>query len=575
MVTVLGVNVGHDSSAALVEDGRVIGAVEEERFVDVKHYKGPPINSLNYVLSLTDPDEIDLVAIDGLILYAFREARRLYPASVEGQAALSILGKMARNWNDNAALHFLLRAAAKMMGKPLSHLSELEPALQRFKDKIVLVEHHHAHAMTAYCTKPWQEDTLVLTLDMYGDGLCASVNVGRGGNLTRVASSKGDASLGLLYTRVTKMLGLKPEEDEYKVMGLAPYGRPDSVFKLLEGIIELPKGGLSFEGGSLMKGEGREIHTEFLRRRLAGERFDNIAAGVQSLLERLACNWVENCVKHTGISRVAGAGGVFLNVKMNQAIKQLGSVDDLFVYPVSTDSGGAIGAALEGYRWFCERDGLKPTYTPVSDLYLGPEYSDEQIAQALRSEGLEGSAKHLDDIDADAAELVAKGKVVGRFRGREELGPRALGNRSILARADDHHMIKRINEKVKQRTWWMPFAPTILERRSDEYLVDGCSAPYMVLSFDTTEKRREIEAAIHPYDLTCRPQTLDRKWNEAYYRLLSEYEKITGFGGLLNTSFNLHGHTMVLTPAQAIWTFKNSGLDALALGNFLLEKNGS
>lgn len=572
MVLALGVNFGHDSSAALIEDGRLIGAVEEERFVDKKHFKGPPLNSLDFLFGLRDPGDIDMVGINGLVSYAFKGESRSYPPLEESEPPIPLSWKLARRWGENDLVNALLHVAMRAQGKTLSDVDKMEKALNRWKGKMVLVEHHYSHALSAFHFKPWKGKALVLTLDLQGDGLCSSVNVADETQFTRIGSTWQGDSLGLLYTRVTKLLGLKPEEDEYKVMGLAPYGSSRDVEGLLSGLIRIDAGSISFSSGPLMANGGKGIHTPYLKKLLSEKRFDNIAAGVQSLLEKLSLEWVKNCVSKTGETKVAVAGGVFLNVKMNKIIRESGSVDELFVFPVCGDDGGAVGAALEAYRAYCRRNGEKVEYVPLTDLYKGTEYSEDQVKEALKQADLLPIAKRIDDIEGEIADLVSKGRTVGRFTGRMEFGPRALGNRSILARADDHLMIKRLNEKVKQRTWWMPFAPSLMERRMVDYLVKPEESPYMVMSFDTTSKRKDLEAAIHPYDFTVRPQTLRPDWNPSYDRVLSEYEKRTGYGGFLNTSFNLHGHTLVMSPTQAVWTFQNSGLDALAIGNYLVLK---
>jgi carbamoyltransferase len=572
LVLTLGVNFGHDSSAALLEDGHLIAAVEEERFVDFKHYRGPPVKSLEYLFSVRNPDEIDMVGINGLLTYAFKGEIRAYPAFHESSQPIPSSMKLARRWGNNDLVYALLHLAARSMGKKLSDTDTMERSLARWKGRIVLVEHHHSHALSAFHFKPWKGETLVLTLDLSGDGLCSSVNIADETRFDRIGSTWRGDSLGLLYTRVTKLLGLNAEEDEYKVMGLAPYGSGGETQNLLSGLIKLDSGSLSFSSGPLMSSGGKDIHTEFLKRLLAGKRFDNIAAGAQNILEKLALEWVSNCVSSTRLTKVAVAGGVFLNVKMNKAIRESGVVDELFVFPVSGDAGGAIGAALEAYSVYCRREGKKLDYVPLTDLYKGPEYTEGEVKDALRDAGLLQVAKRVDDIEEEVAELLAGGKSIGRFSGRMEFGPRALGNRSILARADDHHMIKLLNEKVKQRTWWMPFAPSMLKRRMEDYLMKPTDSPYMVMSFDTTERRGDLEAAIHPYDFTVRPQTLETDWNPSYEQVLRGYEAKTGYGGFLNTSFNLHGHTLVMSPAQAVWTFKNSGLDVLAIQNYLIYK---
>jgi len=213
---------------------------------------------------------------------------------------------------------------------------------------------------------------------------------------------------------------------------------------------------------------------------------------------------------------------------------------------------------------------LQPRKKPSTDVYYGPSYADEDIRDVLEKTGWIGKAEYYDDVDSVVGDLVAKGEIVARFSGRLEWGPRALGNRSILADARDLKIVRKINFAIKQRDFWMPFAPTILEDRMDEYLVNGKPAPYMILAFDTTQNRNEIIAGVHPYDYSCRPQTLNSLWNSGFRNVLDTFEEHTGVGAVLNTSLNLHGYPIVCTPEQAIWTLENSRLDSLALGNFLI-----
>ncbi len=586
---IVGVNMGHDSSAALLRDGSLIEAAEEERFIDVKHFAGPPLRSLDYVLSCADLSNLRLIAINGLLLYGFLSCRRLFPKSSEEAVPLAKLAFLARRIHHIPLLRTLMRIAVRLTGKAsFRNVTSLEKELRRFDTEIVLVEHHLSHAGSAYYSAPWLEDdkdTLILTLDMAGDGLFATASIGSHGNIHRIASSPVAASLGTLYSATTNYLGLKMLEDEFKVMGLSSYGDPSRSYEVFSKLVKLPyKNPMQFEASRVKFGKSRlskrqpdwylsRAFARMTRDRRSSRRFDNVAAGLQAFTEDIVVQWVHNCIKQTGIARLALAGGVFLNVKLNKRLLEDNAVEDIFVYPASSDAGGAVGAAFEGYRYVCERDGKKFRPRPLKELYLGPEFSTEEVDTALKGSKGNFKVEHYSDIEPIIAEWVAEGHAVGRFNGRMEFGPRALGNRSILARADDINMIKHLNLKVKQRTWWMPFSPTILEQRSKDYLVRPRPSPYMILLFDTTPRRREIAAATHPYDGTCRPQTLDESWNPSYYRILEKYEQITGYAGFLNTSFNLHGHTMVCTPQQAIWTFLNSGLDILAISSYALRKN--
>jgi carbamoyltransferase len=441
--------------------------------------------------------------------------------------------------------------------------------------EITTLHHQTVHAAAAYRSAPWpyNEKVLVFTCDGSGDGLSATVSIGEKARLTRVAETSYYDSVGTaFYSEITAYLGLKRWDNEYKTMGLAPYGRPEQCLAEMRKIVRLnPSNPLQFENtiGAYLPGDIQKK----LRRILSGKRFDDIAAASQAWLEQLLTTWVDTAAEEYSIRKIACAGGVFLNVKANQRILESCKIDDAFFCPVAGDDGQALGAALEGYYQFCEREGLDPIKQPLQDLYLGPSYDESLVEKALSSSGWLQKAEKHGNIDGVVGEHLAKGGIVARFAGRLETGPRALGNRSILADARDLKVIRRINFAIKHRDFWMPFAPTILEDRIKDYLVNPRSAPYMILSFHTTNNRDDIVAGIHPFDLTCRPQTLNPAWNEGYASVLREFEKITGAGGILNTSFNLHGYPIVGTPEHALWTLEQSDLDYLAIGDYLVKKH--
>jgi carbamoyltransferase len=305
---------------------------------------------------------------------------------------------------------------------------------------------------------------------------------------------------------------------------------------------------------------------------LIRQRFDNIAAAAQVYLERLLVEWVKNAIKQTGINKIVCAGGIFLNVKANKTIVEMPEVEAAFFYPAAGDDGTTIGSGLQAYHKYCLREGLKPEKIPIQGLYYGPQYSNEQIEHALRQSGWIGRAKYFSEINSVIGNALANGKIIARFNGRLEWGPRALGNRSILGDPRDMKIINRINLAIKHRDFWMPFAPSILESRVTDYLVKAKPSPYMILAFDTTSKRDELSAGIHPWDKTCRPQTVTKEWNPSYWEVIEAFQEKTGVGGILNTSFNLHRYPIVCNPKQAIWAFENSGLDSLAIGNYYVSK---
>jgi carbamoyltransferase len=577
-VTVFSFSDGHDAGAALIRDGKVLAALQEERPKNIKHYDGTPELSMKEVFKIAGihPSEVDLVAITNLV-------RVHAPSSRKPELSSRLPRESPINSKIWQALHMLgyipfvsSHTFANMYVRILHNFREMKQInkileeLDLLSKETVFVEHHLAHASAAYRSCPWSynEPTLVFTADGAGDGLSSTVSIAENGEIKRVASSPSYDSLGnAFYGAITVYLGLKPWQDEYKTMGLAPYGNPKRCISSMRRIIRLnPKMPLEFENRISPFIQSK------LNMMLSGQRFDNIAAAAQQHLEDLLVNWIRKAIEKFDVHKIACSGGVFLNVKANKRIIEMDEVEGLFVYPASGDDGTAVGAGLQAYFKYCISKGLKPEKIPLTDLYYGPSFSDDQIERVLKETGWIKKAEYHKAIDSIVGEFVADGKIVARFNGRLEHGPRALGNRSILADARDLRTVGRINFAIKHRDFWMPFAPTIIENCMDEYLLNSKKAPYMILAFDTTDNRDEIIAGIHPSDKTCRPQTLNEAWNPEYREVLEAFQQKTSVGGLLNTSFNLHGYPIVCSPSQAIWTFENSQLDGLALGNYYLTK---
>lgn len=563
-ITVLGIHDGHDAGAALVRDGRVLAALQEERPRNIKHYSGTPEFAIKDVFNIAelDPSEVDVIAIAGLV--------RVHAPLKERPLKVKLFEKLS----PYLASHTFAKLYVKVLHKfrKMDELKKILEDLSLDEKEVIFIEHHLSHAACAYRSCPWSidEPILVFTADGAGDGLSSTISIGEKGDLNRIAESIYYDSVGnIFYSEITRYLGLKPWDHEYKVMGMAPYGRAEYSIDQIKKIIKIdPYNSLKFKNTI-----GRYLESEQskLFQLLKGHRFDNIAAATQNWFEQLMVTWIKNAIEKTDIRKIACAGGLFLNVKANQLIVNLPEVDDAFFYPASGDAGTPVGAALEAYYEYCVREGTSYEKVGLKDLYYGPEFINDEIEKILENNGWLKNSEFYDDIDGVVGELLAKGKVIARFNGRIEWGPRALGNRSILADARDYSTVWKINFMIKHRDFWMPFAPTILEDRMDDYLVESRPARYMILSFNTTEKRDEIVAAIHPKDKTSRPQTLN-EWNPGYKKVLETFEEYTGVGGLLNTSFNLHGYPIVCTPEQALWTLEHSKLDYLALGNFLISR---
>lgn len=558
---VLGIHDGHNAGAALVQDGRVVAAISEERLVNEKNYSGTPVNAIREVFRIAGipPAELDLIAVAGLIrTHAPLKERPLHVVAYE---------RFASVFSSHLVNKLLVDSLHRR--RLMEELHDLFKELGIDRKSCFFIEHHTAHAACAYYQRPWEDRTLVLTLDGAGDGLCSTVSVGEKFGLARVASTTAYNSPGnVFYSEITGYLGLKRWEHEYKVMGMAPYGVPDYCLNQIRSIVRInPKRPLEFE--NTIGAYGFHVQPR-ISKLLSEQRFDNISAATQQYFEELVTAWVRNAIDRTGVSKIACSGGMFLNVKANKLLREMEGVEATFFHPAASDEGICIGAALEGYYRFCEREGLKPQREPLGSIYYGKEYSDTEIEAALKKTGWAKKAVRIGDIDAEIGQRVAGGAILARFSGRDEFGPRGLGNRSILADPRNLKVIRKINFAIKHRDFWMPFAPSILEARMGDYLVDARPAPYMIEAFDTRPLASEIVAGLHPKDMTARPQTV--RWNDGYRKVLESFEEFTGVGGVLNTSFNLHGFPVVGTPEVALDTLEKSGLDGLALGHWLVLK---
>ncbi|RKX60465.1 MAG: hypothetical protein DRP29_02615 [Thermodesulfobacteriota bacterium] len=561
-VIVLGIHDGHNSGAAIVKNGKVLAAISEERLRNIKNYSGTPELAIKTVFKITkiDPRDIDLIVIACLI--------RTHPPLIEEPFFVKLYRKIVP-WIHG---HWFSKLYVSILHK-FRKMNELKRIFKELKieDKeIIFVEHHLTHAACAYYTRPWNDKTLVLTLDGSGDGVSSTVNIGEGFRIKRIAWSTSYDSIGNnLYSEITGYLGLKRWEHEYKVMGLAPFGRPEFCINKMRKIVRInPKKPLEFQ--NTIRAYTTDVQKKLIKM-LHGQRFDNIAAACQKYYEELVAQWVKNAIKETGIRKVACAGGMFLNIKANKLLRELDEVEDIYFYPPAGDEGTPVGAALEGYYRYCEREGIEPKRYPLESLYLGRKFDSDEIKLKLKEKGLLHKAKRLDDVAGEVAELISKGKIIGIFWGRDEFGPRALGNRSIVADPRDLKIISKLNFAIKQRDFWMPFAPSILEEKADKYLIDAKPARYMIEAFDTKPEADEIIAGLHQADRTCRPQTVNL-WNPRWRRLIEEFERLTGVSGVVNTSFNLHGYPIVGSPEIAIDTFLRSGLDGLVLEDWLILK---
>ncbi len=558
MNTVIGVHDGHNASVAVVRDGRVEFALQEERITRVKNQGDAPENALAAALREAGPGA--RVALNGRYMN-YGQWRR--ETILEDYARCSTLASCLKQpFKDTFVDHAYQRRKAALRVERLGDLGI-------GTDQLDVVEHHLAHASAAYYTCPWPDDpVLVVTCDGSGDRLCATVSIGDRGTLTRLVQISEHDSIGRLYALVTRYLGMVPLEHEYKVMGLAPYvgseAKTAAAAEWFAQLFEFTRDPLVWQRRSRVP--SMYAAGAFLGCRLRGRRFDLIAAGVQRFIENWLVTWVSNAIRETGISKVACAGGVFMNVKANLRLLEIPELEDLYIFPSCGDESNSIGAALQV---------AAPAMGSLGPIYYGDPITDVEAERALDAAAGKYRATYVNDIESMTAEKLAQGKIVARAKGALEFGARALGNRSILARADSPSAVRVINEMVKNRDFWMPFAPSVLAERADEYYVKPkpVKSPHMMFAFASRpEKRAAFAAAQHPYDFTTRPQEVTAAHNADYHRLLKEYEARTGEGIVLNTSFNLHGEPMVYRARDAVDVFLRSGLEYMALGNWWVEK---
>jgi carbamoyltransferase len=556
---ILGINDGHDAGVCLMKDGRPLLVSVEERRINAKNHAGVPIESIKAVFQRTgvDPKDVDLITLSSKIRTTFptKNPKPIYKV-------LHVLTSLARSeWATTLGRKILpmMRKRKELLECLASHGLAEKPLLP--------FDHHLCHAATAYFNRPWPGPATVLTLDGAGDGLCATVNLGRDHEIEVVASTpKYHSPADGLYSAVTAILGLKPYEHEYKVMGMAPYGQAEYCGDILQKAFSVD--GLKFRNHT---GHFAEGIRNYLCRRLAFQRFDNISAACQMAFEQLVVKWVRNAVQKTGVRKIAAAGGAFLNVKANKLIREMPEVEALYVYPASDDGGTPVGAAILGHLHLCKENVIAPALDLPKSMYLGLEFSAAEMESAAKASAL--PYRRMADPAREIGGMLAEGKIVARFDGAEELGPRALGNRSILADPRDLRFIRKLNFAIKQRDFWMPFAASVLEEDKHRYIQNPTDwAYYMIEAFDTTPEGAEtLVAGTHPFDRTIRPQLVN-DLNPGYREVIRAFKERTGVGGVLNTSFNLHGFPIVGTPAVAIDTLQRSELDALALGPFLITK---
>jgi len=578
VTAILGLNAYHgDAAAALVVDGELVAAAEEERFNRVKHVAGFPAAAARWCLAEAgiDPAQLDHLAVS-------RDPR----ANV-GQ-------KLLRTIRHGASARYLkarLQNAAKIRDVKAALAEALDIDVVALNVQVHNVEHHQAHVASAFFVSPF-EDAAILSVDGFGDFCSTMTAVGKGNSFQVLDRVLFPHSLGIYYAAFTQWLGFPEYGDEGKVMGLAPYGDPGPYLRTMRDVLQTRDDLFTLnldyfthdkEGVDMTWDEGSprigRIYSDKLvetfgpARERGGEitpHYESVAAALQKRLEEVYLHIVESLHARTGMTSLCLAGGVALNAVANGRIRPETPFQDLYVQPAAGDSGTAVGAAY--YVW--NQALRKPRGFVMRHAYTGPEYSEDAYAEAVAAAGL--SAERLDDAELfrSVAGHIAAGEVVGWFQGRMEFGPRALGHRSIVADPRSAGMKDVLNARIKHREAFRPFAPSILAEATGEWFEQEYESPFMVLVYKTRTGKRAELAAVNHVDDTGRVQTVERDVEPRYYRLIEEFERLTGVPVLLNTSFN-ENEPIVMTPAEAIDTFSKTKMDVLVLGNYVLRRNGA
>jgi len=581
----------HDAAAALLKDGHLVAAAEEERFSRIKHDFGYPENAIRFCLEYARVSSRDL---DLVVFYEkpFQKFERILMTSFQG---------FPRSWK------VFREAMLTWLGDKLWVKTLIKNKLGVEDKKILFSEHHLSHAASAFYPSPFDE-AAILTIDGVGEWTTAAMGIGRGNEIKLLKEIKFPHSLGLLYSAFTAFLGFQVNEGEYKVMGMAPYGKPRYIDKINDKLVKVaPDGSFwlnmdyfsyhhsdektfnsKFEGlfGPPRKpemhfftsttrfpsyfGEKPSNFDELCR---YNEYYADIAASIQIATEEIILKLANSLQKETGLTKLCMAGGVGLNSVANGRIIRETPFKDLFIQPAAGDGGGALGAALEAYHGVLGN----PRSFVLEHAYWGQEYSEAEIKGFLEANNVR--YEYFPDENRLQSRIVddlVAGKVIGLFQGRFEWGPRALGNRSILADPRSEEMKDLVNIKIKFREPFRPFAPVILEENTQEYfsgdnIAGQYPSRYMLFVFPLNESKAGSIPAVNHMG-TGRLQTIREEWNPRYYQIVKKFGEATGIPVLMNTSFNLRGEPIVTTPANAFNTFSKSGIDVLVLDRFMVRK---
>jgi carbamoyltransferase len=594
VTSVLGISAFyHDSAAAIIADGEIVAAAQEERFTRKKHDASYPKNAINYVLKEAN---LELSQVDHVVFYEkpFLKFERL----LETYVGFSPSG--FKSFSASMPLWLSEKLFQKKM-----LFDALKDQDNNFNDikKINFSEHHLSHAASAFFSSPYEE-AIILTLDGVGEWATTTVSVGKNNKINILKEIHFPHSLGLLYSAFTYFLGFKVNSGEYKVMGLAPYGEPKFKDIILGKLIDVKEDGsfrlsmdyFNYATGLTMTNNKFAKLFNIERRKPEDNLLQihmDIAASIQSATEEIVLKITRFLSKEFKLLNLCMAGGVALNCVANGKILKEGLFKNIWIQPASGDAGGALGAAQAFYYQELDNKRKILKTDSMNGSYLGPQFTDDQVEDELKNCGANYKKLTLDQIIKDTAKALSEEKVVGWFQGRMEFGPRSLGNRSIIADPRSEKMQKNLNLKVKYRESFRPFAPAVLFEKVSEWFEINCESPYMLLVADVKKskqfqmtdkqkslfgidklniKRSSIPSVTH-VDYSARIQTVHKETNLMFYKLIEEFEKITKCPVLVNTSFNVRGEPIVCSVIDAFNCFMGTDLDVLVCNNFILNKS--
>ncbi len=599
---ILGLNIGHDATASLIKDGKIIAAIAEERISRVKYHFGFPYGAIKEVMHLAGikGDSIEYVVL------AFENDIKQSPfhytdTIIDRSGTIDPSNEIDNRTKLNTIKEIIYR---KFIGSDKYWKLASEYAEEKIKSalrkcgienaELLAKDHHLSHAASAYY-EGGKNNALIVTMDGAGDGLCATVSIGDNGKIKRIAEVSDFYSLGRFYSAITKFLGFKRNRHEGKITGLAAYGDPNKLYSLMKQLIDLTedkKGFYSPIAGDL-KGDKLRIkelfnflkgnyyghnftnlYIDFLKKHCSNESREDIAAAAQKLAEDLVVEYIKPFIEETRIYDIVLAGGLFANVKINQRVLEIDKVESVFIHPNMGDGGTATGAAYLLYVDILEKDNKIFEPFTINNVYYGPSFNDNEILEYLKKYN-DIEYRKSDKVTDETAELIAKKKVVGWFQGRMEYGPRALGNRSILVDPSNKEINDWLNKRLK-RTEFMPFAPSCLIDDADKifkkYVPGEYPSYFMTITFDVEDEWTGKIEAVNHVDNTARPQVVKENQNPMYYAVLKKYKELTELPLFVNTSFNMHEEPIVCTPDDAIRSLLKDCVDVLVIGNYIVNK---